>query len=164
MPSTDPNGNIGGHPLDELGLPFATTEGLNTMGCLINGEPWLPLKENLVGDLVYHIPFSVGAQSMGGGVSIQGIRDFDNWNEVLDVVADPAESIGFFEFPSYANYYIDSNSGCGFYDLDTTFNSYVQITKLDFNSEIVSGRFEMQVVNENCDTLTITHGRFDLSS
>ena len=54
--------------IDTTVLPPATTTGENTMGCLINGEVWLPLKENFLGNLVYDVSFEVTPLSQGGGV------------------------------------------------------------------------------------------------
>jgi len=148
--------------LDSLGLPPATTTGANTMGCLINGEPWLPLRRNIFGNLFYSISFTVGSQSSGGGVSIQARRKFDDIDETMNFSAFPAEVVGTYPYQVITNNFLNSN--CGLYDLDTTQNNFIEITRLDFEEEIISGQFQMTVFSENCqDTLHITNGRFDLS-
>ena len=52
-------------PLDSLGLPFTTTTGENTFGCLINGEPWRPGREGLFGGWVYNVSFTYGVVEPG---------------------------------------------------------------------------------------------------
>jgi len=53
---------------------------------------------------------------------------------------------------------------CGAFNIDTTYeNNHFEITHLDWVNHIISGIFEMRVIKENCDTLTISAGRFDLS-
>jgi hypothetical protein len=163
MSCGSPFGEAGGHPLDSLGLPYATTEGLNTMGCLINGEPWLPLKENIFGDIVYHIPFSLTGD---GTLNLYGKhKNLElNKNETLRIAGFDVLSIGNYFYPSTTSYFVDFES-CGDFSIDTTWaHNGFTIHHLSFENEIVSGTFEMRVVNPDCDTLTITNGRFDLSS
>ena len=150
--------------LDSLGLPPATTTGANTMGCLINGEPWLPLKRNIFGDLRYDISFTVGSQSMGGGVSIQGRQDYDELESTIFLYTDPALTEGIYPFTNENDRYINHNNDCGAYDVDTTYNNIIEITRIDFDEEIVSGGFKMRLINDECDTLLVTNGRFDLST
>jgi len=141
-------------------LPPATTTGENTMGCLINGEVWLPLKENYFGNLVYDVSFEVAPLSQGGGVSIQAVKG----SEVLLVFAEDVTDIGVYYYHNWAyisNYNYANN--CGIYRLDSTYINSVEITNLDYSENIVSGLFQMRLINEECDTLTITEGRFDLS-
>jgi hypothetical protein len=143
-------------------LPPATMTGANTMGCLINGEVWLPLSKNILGDLVYDINFSVTSVDQGG-VSVQAHRKYDDFYDRMSIGAEEAVDVGIFAIPSWINEYLDVNSNCGYFDLDSTYNNFIEITKLDHNEEIVSGLYQMRVVNDECDTLTITQGRFDLS-
>lgn len=157
-PSTGPDGYIGGHPLDSLGLPFVTTEGLNTMGCLINGEPWLPLRENLTGDLVYHIPFSITEE---GDLNISAYSDLENDDRAFLIAGEDIVETG--EYPLIGNFF-DDNTACGFFNLDSSYDNLLSISRLDLINEVISGAFEMRVINLDCDTLTITQGRFDISS
>lgn len=153
-----PDGYVAGHPLDSLGLPHATTEGLNTMGCLVNGEVWLPLKPNILGDLVYHVPFSITGE---GDLNISAFSDLENDERAFLIAAEDIQAIGF--YPLISNFF-DDNTSCGFFNLDSTYNNYLFISEIDFSTEIISGQFGMRLVNPDCDTLNITDGRFDLSS
>lgn len=154
-------GMIAGHPLDELGLPYATTEGKNTMGCLINGEPWMPLQESFLGPLIFHVPFSL---SGSGNLNVQGHRYHDGHNETLHMSCPSVLDEGLFSGSAVNAIVLDDNTSCGFFELDTTYANQIEATVVDFEGEIVSGRFQMRVVNPDCDTLTITEGRFDLSA
>jgi hypothetical protein len=160
MSCGSPYGEAGGHPLDSLGLPYATSEGLNTMGCLIDGEPWLALRENVLGDIVYHIPFSI----TNGALFIVGIDGREDPVDGITLSADGVDIIDSYSFASQLAAYEIEESECGFYNLDSTYFNFIEVIYIDFDDEIISGRFEMRVVNPDCDTLTITNGRFDLSS
>jgi len=150
--------------LDSLGLPPVTTIGANTMGCLINGEPWLPLERDIFGNLVYDFTFIVGDSSSGGGISVQGRQDYNNLQSVINFSAFPVQQIGTFDPEYFGNEYINDATNCGFYDIDQNYlNDFIEITRIDFDEEVISGRFEMRLINNECDTLLVTQGRFDLS-
>ena len=49
------------------------------------------------------------------------------------------------------------------YELDTLNNNHFNITKLDLENNICSGKFNLRLIsNQNIDTLDITEGRFDV--
>ena len=46
---------------------------------------------------------------------------------------------------------------------DQVITGYVNLSKFDTNSQIISGTFEFKVYSADCtDTVTISDGRFDL--
>jgi hypothetical protein len=141
-------------------LPPATMTGANTMGCLINGEIWLPLGRNLLGDLIYDINFDVNSPNSGGGFTIQGTRNIEDYFAIMLVSAADVLTQGEYPFLLPTSNFGDT---CGVFDLDTTYNNFIEITKIDFEEEILSGLYQMQLINNECDTLTVTEGRFDLS-
>ena len=69
--------------LDSLGLPPATTTGENTFGCLINGEPWLPLKRNIFGTLSYQIDFTMGTIDPGIFTCLM-VQDYDSLQSFIN--------------------------------------------------------------------------------
>ena len=155
--------------LDSLGLPPATTTGENTFGCLINGEPWLPLKRGIFGSLSYQIDFSWGTVSPGF-FSCLMVQDYDSLQSILDFVVLDVFSEGVF-----SNLNLSEGGGVsdqsssyegGYYETDLLYDeSEVTINRLDSIEEIISGTFRLRYINENLsepDTIWITEGRFDL--
>lgn len=49
-----------------------------------------------------------------------------------------------------------------FYEYENTYEGYVKFSKIDTNNYIISGTFEFSTVTEDCDTIRITNGRFDM--
>ena len=156
-------------PLDSLELPFATTTGENTFGCLINGEPWRPGHEGLFGGWVYDINFSYGAVEPGfftcnlsqnSDISVSALKFtvFEVFNEGGYGVSSFSESGNYFDYDVGSTY-----------DIDLTYEeSNVTITRLDEEEEIISGTFNLRYIEINTntgqttDTLWVTEGRFDL--
>ena len=157
-------------PLDSLGLPFATTTGENTFGCLINGEPWRPGHEGLFGGWVYDINFSYGTSDPGtfscNMYQNSNISESALQFSVYEVFNEGEYGVSSFaDISNYTNY----DLGCDF-DIDLTFEeSNVTITRLDEEEEIISGTYNFKCIRANfCeggeepDTLWVTEGRFDL--
>ncbi len=72
---------------------------------------------------------------------------------------------GVYEYPevSTTDIYYDSQTNCGTFGLDSTYYNHFTITRVDFDEHILSGTFELRVIKNDCDTLTITEGRFDVA-
>ncbi|MEZ4772901.1 MAG: hypothetical protein R3D00_06950 [Bacteroidia bacterium] len=146
-------------PLDLL--PPATQTGENTLGFLLDGEPWLP---NRI--------FQGDYRKSDGRFNIQ------TRNEKYDENGNPIGSTfsigsintsllneGDYQITEYGNlsagiyflvgcYYVSFSDEPGLLD----------ITRLDTFVRIISGTFHCKVISEDCtDTLNITHGRFDVS-
>ena len=150
------------------GLPNATQEGKNTLGFLLNGQPWTPkgqvgLSANLTVnvDLGYNQGvFVIGAYRYTSSTGIQepftiGIRD----------------SLKFFQFPitvplSKTSLYgiTYRNVQCDYFNQqgNVQCNGNLTITKLDKSSQILSGTFNATFYKPGCDTIKITEGRFDM--
>ncbi len=148
-------------------LPTLTHEGKNTFGCVVNGEVW-----------VAYTP-----SSMGGPNAIEGFYYSDveglyiranrenselNISESIDLAIQDLNSVG--EYQVYTDHhvtkgYIDNeeNFDCIFYCYDTTLMRTVNITYFSQTKRIVSGTFEMDLVNPSCpgDTIRVRDGRFD---
>ena len=154
-------------------LPPITMEGLNTYGCYINGELFLP-KKNSLNPSTFPIIANYDEDCTGNlcGFYLTGTRD----------VVEPRDfrklEISFFDLKEEGIYsrengcFAKANAKCrmvnfignsGDHYIDTTQNHIIDITKLDTKNNIASGTFEFVLINERdiTDTLRITDGRFD---
>ncbi|GAA0874929.1 hypothetical protein GCM10009118_13370 [Wandonia haliotis] len=148
-------------------LPPLTHEGKNTFGCLVNGEVW-----------VAYAPFTVGGtialegsyHSDIGYLHLRGNRKNNdlNHNESINLRIENLFSSGTFTF--YTNHHVSrglvdysDNFNCSNYYLDTNLIRESTITYFSLQKRIVSGTFEMDLVNPSCpgDTIKIREGRFD---
>src|SRR5690625_5713030 len=72
-----------------------------------------------------------------------------------------------YSFTDPSNYYniqfryFMKNLKCWF-EFDDTFEGSIIYTKIDRKNFILSGEFEFSAVNDECDTVYITDGRFDM--
>jgi len=150
--------------LDPNGLPPATMIGAETMGCLVNGVPWLPQKPAVFGDgNVYNVTWELTAE---GVLNLSAVEEFQE-EEVYNSMA--LAGFGFLSEGSYSE-----NTICSFdigseaieYISDSTNYKHINITKLDYQKGIFSGEFEFDLINEDnvLDTVKIREGRFDLMS
>ncbi|MEX1001167.1 MAG: hypothetical protein WDZ35_03550 [Crocinitomicaceae bacterium] len=161
-------------PPEEPTLPPATQTGENTFGCKINGKVYVPkgtvyepsidqpayyesygyfivttrnvsdFSDDRIDDILLRLKVSEGVS--GNGLYMMTDTGFSFFEIQIDTVVN-----GFETGHSY-NYY-----------LDTTKSNLVEITNLDVINKVISGTFEMTVINnEQNDTITITEGRFDL--
>ncbi len=159
-------------PPPEPELPPLTTEGLNTLGCYINGEPWVaeipPLTEIIGWSRV-----DAGYRTSDGrfGLKASKKNKESTINEYIRLYAY-FNNLGTYDlaFNPYihSNYSDDRISDCIHYDLDTT--TLHELTLLKFDSveifgskyKIAAGTFEFTAINPECnDTLIFTDGRFD---
>ncbi len=160
---------------NDFGLPKATNTGENTIGCLIDGEPWQTDGIDF-GHLIYPIYDEDGSTYLGkNGFNLHAqyaygfgpetiVESFDiHLNPLLVTKVYHINNIESFQVkfkervPNELETFIE-------YHLDTLSNSFVEITTLDMTSNICSGRFEFRLIQEgNVDTLTITEGRFDVN-
>jgi hypothetical protein len=152
-------------PCTDNGLPCLTHEGNNTFGCLIDGVPF-----------VAKTSFSIG-----GAVPVSG--SFDESTQYLIIEGskeDPSEKIETVKIRAYVlsgvgsySMWVTSSSAQGYtyfnnpnvctyyHDLDN--KGIINISFLDTEKNIISGTFDMTLVNPDCadSTMVITEGRFD---
>lgn len=149
---------------NEIELPALSNEGANTFGCYINSEPFVANGSSSIN----------GPQALSGSynestylLKIEGIRESEN---------DELEQI---KFRAYLNsgvgsYSIEvlSDTQIGYQDFSGNSGTYyhnpnspgsLQITYLSTNEKIVSGKFEMNLINPTIQDsiMEITDGRFD---
>ena len=148
------------HPKDPVDLlPTATMTGANTFGCLLNGEVWINSSGGLLGDNLdadygaVHDILNISAQNTAGEI-FQGI----GMSAILpDIGTYP------FNHVNYGNRLAPCSRNFIEQDVPLDENNFLQITRLDLQEGIVSGRFAFVLVDELCgDTLRFTDGRFDL--
>ncbi len=153
-------------PCDDNGLPCATTEGLNTFGCKVNGTNW-----------VAEAAFSVGGaialegeyNESTGGFWLKGTRKTDNdaVYEYIKFYAVDISSTGVYEMSVLTDeilgfYDFKSNYPCQGYYHDTLNKGDLTISFLSTDEDVITGTFSAVFINATCgDTLYLTDGRFD---
>lgn len=148
------------------GLPPVTQEGKNTLGFMLNGQPWIPQGFNGTANL--SIDFDPGINN--GIFSISAYRITSSTNReyfgigVKDSVNSitPLKSYQLGNGTLYGIYF--SNNSCTFDYFDNAVNrsGILTITKLDRTKRIISGTFNATLSKAGCTTTQITNGRFDM--
>jgi len=164
-----------GYPDPPSELPPITTSGENTFGCMINGTLYIP---TIVLDMV-------GVDCCLSTVQSDG---FLNIGTVMDE-HDQVNEAGFFQTFGMTLVNDSSTIEIGIYDLTLPSHSFARITRskgiapnyefrcryepediisgelnlIRVSGGIVSGTFEFAAVNDDCDTVRVTDGRFDLT-
>ncbi len=138
-------------------LPPATTAGLNTLGCYVNGNVF---KANLNGH-----PFTFEGTWSRGRLLLQtwtyGPGSSTKPVSSVTITTEECFSEGVFtkQNKAYVAYF---DSACN-YNPASVIAGELTITKLDQAKRIISGTFwQTLYLGNGCDTLKITDGRFDL--
>ncbi|HSC55072.1 MAG TPA: hypothetical protein VLC98_15680 [Phnomibacter sp.] len=153
--------------LDDSGLPRITQEGKNTLGFMLNGEPWLPAGNNVSGNLsIYYDPtFSAGVFNIAAhrytqtpGRKGQKFNFFGDYIQTEQRINLPnAEKFGLSFF--------NDSSGCVYSTFDSSLrimSGYFEITKLDKSKGIFSAEFDIKFQKTGCETIHISNGRLDM--
>ena len=153
-------------PVDYTVLPPITYWGLNTFGCKINGEVWVPRIE----------PHDVFATDLFAGFSEhdgQGKGGIDANLFTLDGRSDWFSlsfgptffRTGEFHYPECSLIYWPTTGGLYIFENTDPLANKMTISVLDTARNIISGRFDFLMVNNHYpyDTLRIEDGRFDLT-
>jgi hypothetical protein len=161
------------YPISEL--PAATQTGENTFGCIINGEPWLAYAPfHLFGKLraTYdetHYGSDYNQRLIVSARRVIGSHDWNNdsISNTLGFTITPIYGNGLYDIQNLDTYStsftLSSPGPTKIYRLDTLAPFHIHITKLDTVKKIVSGAFEMDLIeiDDPMDVLQIRHGRFD---
>ena len=152
------------NPIDQL--PQATQTGANTVGCLVNGNVYLPSKRGLNSPVNCFYQFDNGEFFF-----TMGFSDDVNFGPT---VFFQTKRITLIEGQSYIlskNMIDDADftGGGGMYWLDIEKISYtntiktgeLKITRIDLQNSIISGTFWFDAVNEEGEIVEIREGRFD---
>ena len=162
----------------EPSLPPETQVGAGTFACRINGVVWQ--YKNPTGlNLLERTNWQYDPNDKLGKLFISGYR-YDDSNVGLDRLGIYTDSLSLRKIVivnssienlriAYDNYQT-SKIECTYNNtqvlVDKSKNFYrqgkLEVTKLDLQSRIISGRFDCTIYQTGCDTLKITEGRFDL--
>lgn len=125
-------------------LPPATQTGANTFGCLINGKPFV------IKNTSYQVAiYQGGLLQFGAQGMTMKINDPFSINNQIDLTGK-------------ARYIVNPDEVSCYYDFEHCFGGNVKFTRIDQVNHIISGTFEFSTVNDDCETIHITNGRFDL--
>lgn len=152
-------------PEPELTLPLITTQGLNTIGCKIDGKVWVPYSNTLASDPAmvvvvdrnnnWQFGFS-GKQRKYSDVArnileLNVVKIYSDTIYLLDKYSKSGSFAAF--FPNYNEVFFTT----------TSTNNIIKIIKFDSINQIISGSFSFDVVDSlKIVKHKITEGRFDL--
>ena len=150
--------------LDSNGLPAITQDGKNTLGFLLNGQPWKPQGVRGTGNLSIDFDpsfnqgiFSIVAYNFNTPLSEQfiiGVKDSLNFINAPITLSLNRLSL----------YSVSYNTPCDYFNQlnDVTSSGSMTITKLDRTNHIISGTFTATLNKTGCTEIKITDGRFDM--
>ena len=145
-------------------LPPLTHTGENTFGCKVNGEIWVAE----VDPSWWTSDVSASYNSNSNRFAIQGRHEFDDETIEKVTIIDTLEGEGVHAIEAYIDsfegYQHLGTSNCEYY-YDMNNPGLLEITYFDTVKQIISGKFEMDLINPDCaqDTIMhITEGRFDV--
>ena len=150
--------------VDSNGLPAPTQDGKNTIGFLLNGQPWKPQGVRGTGNLSIDYDagfnegiFSIVAYNFNTPLSQQfiiGVRDSLNFINAPITLALNRTSL----------YSLSYNNPCDYFNQlnDVASIGSLTITKLDRTNRIISGIFNATLSKTGCSEIKITEGRFDM--
>jgi hypothetical protein len=157
------------NPLEKL--PQATQIGANKVGCLVNGEVFLPKGSNPLGspiltcfyqyvnnDWQFGLGFSNNQNSMIRNISI-GLNNYEISQGITIILK---KNNGNVLNNSYANFTINGGGNGLGYITNDIYKGELKITKLDQVNAIISGAFWFDAVNSNGEKVEIREGRFDM--
>ncbi|MFA0962065.1 hypothetical protein AB9P05_09680 [Roseivirga sp. BDSF3-8] len=137
-------------PIEQL--PPLTTEGKGTFGCLVNGEPFVSYYPDALADYstIDFIAFHAYNERPESALTI----GLGNYNREEGLIHLPDSSATFSRF--------DLNHPRCYYEIEDFVEGWIDIKEYNPFKKYVSGTFAFTSVNDQCDTLRITDGRFDL--
>lgn len=149
---------------DSIGLPAATQEGKNTLGFLLNGQPWMPQGVRGTGNLSidYDPTFNNGIFEIVGYDFVPTVSE--------QLTIGIKDSLNFINAPATFNlnkeslYVISYSKTCDYFSTLSEVGSSgsMTITKLDRTNRIISGTFNATLSKAGCEIVKITEGRFDM--
>ena len=151
---------------DANGLPAATQEGKNTLGFLLNGQPWKPQGNNGTANL--SIDFDAGFNNGVCGISAYRIISSNNREYFKFGIVD---SLNFYTAPfkipvtnSGLSLFYFSDNNCLLISTESRTNviGILTVSKLDRTNRIIAGTFNATLSKTGCPEIKITDGRFDM--
>jgi hypothetical protein len=142
-------------------LPAITQTGAYTFGCLLNGEIFIP--RNL-----FSTSLSMSYDSYSGYLRINADYSWNFPHVNIELVIDEGLfSEGLYSLGDGFEYDIKKTSSKEtesiIYRIDTMSSHFIENTRFDLDSNIVSGLFGFTAISEDLsDTILVLNGRFDL--
>jgi hypothetical protein len=137
-------------PIDQL--PPLTTEGKGTFGCLVNGEAFVSYYPDALADytIVDNISISGSSRDPQSAISLSisnylGEKGFQPFNK-LSIFYNNWDI--YYPLCDYASHELIAGS--------------IEIIEYNPFDRFIAGKFNFTSVNEECDTLYVSDGRFDL--
>ena len=152
---------------DSNNLPAATQEGKNTLGFLLNGQPWTPQGNNGTGNLSLYYD----ATFQAGVFNLSGYRNVSNTNgnrQSLTMYGDSIQIAQKIILPNKNKFgltFWDEANSCTYDTFDSTtriISGYFDIKKLDKVNRIFSGEFEIKFTKTGCGEMQVAQGRLDM--
>jgi len=152
-------------PVDPL--PPASQTGANTLGFLLNRQPWTPKGFNGTANLSLNYDPTLS----GGVFNLSAYKILNSSTGTRQRITMFGDSIQFAQkiiLPNrnkFGAIFRDDVSGCD-YDISDSnvaiVGGYFDITKLDKSNNIFAGEFEIKFKKVGCGDIEISQGRFDL--
>lgn len=148
-------------------LPPETQIGANTVGCLINGEIFLPKQEGINPSVVVNYEFIDGefffSLTFNDHIGI-GIKSVNIRTQRLDL-----EINQIYELNKNYDDNDDYTGGGGTYGINaenyyyttSSITGELTITRVDLSNSIISGTFWFDAINDTGGIVEIREGRFD---
>lgn len=144
-------------------LPPITQTGANTFGCLVNGDVWLPKGNDGTAnlDLSYDPTFNYGTFDLRTYRYVS-----ENQFQYIIIFSDSLSTTGTYPLEGLTHQVVTFSDGNLCYystnEIETVCNGTMSIGKFDLLNGIISGEFEFSIVTQDCDTVFVTAGRFDM--
>ena len=153
-------------------LPPATQTGQNTFGCLINGKAWVAQNKDCFPycDPSFKLYYDT---DFGGyiGITAVWLNSKSNIDQVINVWTDSSDFKNEHEIriersltgARFIDYKKPGNCASyeRFVDSAVVYSGMIDFNLYDLQSGIISGTFEFTLFKPGCDTIKVTHGRFD---
>lgn len=160
-----PKENNNPPPEPELTLPPITSQGLNTVGCKIDGKVWVPYSKTSFPEFMSSVARFANWRYNFSGYQIDDVNSDNSIRiSVGSIINDSLFLLDkFIKDKNFIAYFPKSIPQNHIFITTNPNKDYFKILKLDTLHKIISGIFECTVV----DTLTnekhiITEGRLDL--
>jgi hypothetical protein len=155
-------------PVNQLSLlPAATQTGAHTIGCLVNGQAFVPKNASIIQGPDIQCNYIL---LNGGYYFTLGFGNNDNG--LVKGLRIGTDSLAIAQGQTYGLTTNTIGNANGEYFLLGTYNKdyltnnilggNLTITKLDPVTQIVSGTFYFKAINAPGDTVSVTDGRFDM--
>lgn len=143
-------------------LPPVTQTGRSSFGCLVNGKAVRITNSMLMRAEIQQDVFIIRfTQTINNKVWAENIKNFEFR------MTDPLETGIEYDLTDTNSYkvqfidYVNDLPNCIF-EPENTLSGKLTFSRIDMTEFIISGTFEFETFTQNCDSIKVTDGRFDL--